>query len=89
VHVLDAAGADSYPIVTFTYILVYKELYNEDTRMNKTTAEALLDFLWWAVHDDGQAFASPLQYAPLPDAVVTLNEETLRSITYNGEPLMD
>ncbi len=89
VHVLDAPGVDSYPIVTFTYILIYKELYNEDTKMNKTAAEALLDFLWWAVHDDGQAFASPLQYAPLPDAVVELNEETLRSITYEGEPLID
>jgi len=89
VHVLDATGADSYPIVTFTYILIYKELYNEDTKMNKTAAETLLDFLWWAVHDDGQAFATPLQYAPLPDAVVELNEETLRSITYNGDPLMD
>ena len=88
VHVLDAPGADSYPIVTFTYILVYKELYNEDTRMNKTAAKALLDFLWWAVHD-GQEFAGPLQYAPLPDAVVELNEETLKAITYQGEPLMD
>ncbi len=89
VHVLDATGVDSYPIVTFTYILIYKELYNEDTRMNKTAAETLLDFLWWAVHEEGQALSSPLQYAPLPDAVVELNEETLRSITYNGEPLMD
>lgn len=89
VHVLNAPGSDSYPIVTFTYILIYKELYNEDTKMNKTAAETLLDFLWWAVHDDGQALAGPLQYAPLPDAVVDLNEETLRSITYQGEPLMD
>ncbi|MGD9963425.1 MAG: phosphate ABC transporter substrate-binding protein PstS [Thermoplasmata archaeon] len=89
VHVLNAPGADSYPIVTFSYILIYKELYNEDTKMNKTSAEALLDFLWWAVHDDGQALSSPLQYAPLPDAVVELNEESLRAITYNGEPLID
>ncbi len=89
VHVLNAPGADSYPIVTFTYILIYKELYDDETKMNRTAAEALLDFIWWAVHDDGQAFASPLQYAPLPDAVTELNEETLRSITYEGEPLMD
>lgn len=89
VHVLDAPGATSYPIVTFTYILIYKELYNEATRMNETAAKALLDFLWWAVHDGGQAFASPLQYAPLPEAVTQLNEETLRLITYKGEALLD
>lgn len=89
VHVLDAPGATSYPIVTFTYILVYKELYNEATKMNETAAKALLEFLWWAVHDEGQEFAGPLQYAPLPDAVIQLNEETLRSITYKGEQLME
>lgn len=89
VNVLDAPGLDSYPIATFTYILVYKELYNDETKMNKTAAKTLLEFIWWAVHDDGQALASPLQYAPLPDAVVSLNEETLRAITYMGEPLID
>jgi len=88
VNVLNAPGQDSYPIVTFTYILVYKELYSEETKMNKTAAETLLEFIWWAVHDEGQSFASPLQYAPLPDTVVELNEATLQGITYQGEPLM-
>ena len=89
VNVLDAPGLDSYPIATFTYILVYKELYNDETKMNKTAAKTLLEFIWWAVHDDGQSLASPLQYAQLPAAVVHLNEETLRDITYQGEPLME
>jgi len=88
VHILDAPGADSYPIASFTYILIYKELYNDETKMNKTAAETMIDFLWWAVHDDGQAFADDLDYAPLPDAVVTLNEETLSAITYQGEPIL-
>jgi len=88
INALDAPGANSYPIVSFTYLLVYKELYNEDTKMNETAAKALLEFIWWAVHDDGQAYASPLAYPPLPDAVVALNEETLNSITYKGEPLL-
>lgn len=88
VHILDAPGADSYPISSFSYILVYKELYNVDTKMNRTAAETLVDFLWWAVHDDGQSLADDLDYAPLPDAVVTLNEETLRMLTYKGEPIL-
>lgn len=89
VHILNAPGQDSYPIATFTYLLVYKELYNEQTKMDKTVAKTLLEFIWWVVHEDGQAFASPLQYAPLPDEVVELNEVTLRAIVYQGEPLMD
>jgi len=88
VHILDAPGANSYPIASFTYILVYKELYNDDTQMNKTAAEALIDFIWWIVHDDGQSYADELYYATLPASVVSLNEETLRSLTYQGEPML-
>jgi phosphate transport system substrate-binding protein len=84
VSILDAPGAKSYPITTFTYILVYKELYNDQSKMNKTAAKELVDFLWWAVHDIGQSFSSGLYYAPLPASVVSLNEATLSSITYNG-----
>jgi phosphate ABC transporter phosphate-binding protein len=88
VHILDALGADSYPISSFTYILIYKELYNDQTQMNKTAAEALLDWLWWIVHPDGQSYADDMFYAPLPSAVVTINEATLESITYKGETLL-
>jgi phosphate transport system substrate-binding protein len=87
VSILDAPGATSYPITTFTYILVYKELYNDQSRMNKTAAKALVDFLWWAVHDKGQSFSSGLYYAPLPASVVSLDEATLNSITYDGVAL--
>ncbi len=87
VSILDAPGANSYPITTFTYILVYKELYNDQSKMNKTAAKALVDFLWWAVHDKGQSFSSGLYYAPLPASVVSLDEVTLNSITYNGVAL--
>jgi len=87
VNILDASGADSYPIASFTYILIYKELYNNQTKMNRTAAEALVDFLWWAVHSDGQSHADEMYYAPLPASVVSGNEDTLNSITYNGEPL--
>jgi hypothetical protein len=55
--------------------------------MNKTAAKALVDFLWWAVHDKGQSFSSGLYYAPLPASVVSLDEATLNSITYDGVAL--
>lgn len=87
VNILDAPGASSYPIASLTYILVYKELYNDQSKMNKTAAKALLDFLWWAVHEDGQSYANGLYYAPLPASVVALNEATLNSITYNSVTL--
>jgi len=88
VNVLNAPGENSYPIASFTYILIYKELYSDQTKMNKTAAKELVNFLWWAVHEKGQSYADDLDYAPLPATVVTLNEETLRMITYQGEPVL-
>jgi len=84
VSILDAAGAESYPISSFTYILVYKELFSNDTKMNKTAAEALIDFLWWCVHQ-GQSYGPTLYYASLPASVVSVDETTLNSITYQGQ----
>lgn len=86
VNILDMPGADAYPIASFTYILIYQELYNEESQMNKTAAEELIDFLWWAVHD-GQGHADELYYAPLPASVVTINEATIALITYEGQTL--
>ncbi|MCW4002320.1 MAG: phosphate ABC transporter substrate-binding protein PstS [Candidatus Bathyarchaeota archaeon] len=82
VNILNAPGADSYPIVSFSYIIVYKEL-NVIPTMTQAKAVALVQWLWYMVHD-GQNLASGLSYAPLPSNVVTVNEATIRSITYNG-----
>jgi len=85
VSLLNAPGADSYPIVSFSYILVYKEL-SVLPAMNKDKAQTLVDFLWWAVHE-GQSYATNLDYVPLPESVISLNEETIRSITFNSQAL--
>jgi phosphate transport system substrate-binding protein len=78
-----ATGA--YPITSFTYLLVYKEL-NVVPGMNQDKANALVQFLWWVVHD-GQDYSSDLAYVPLPQSVVTNDEATIRMITFNGEQL--
>lgn len=85
VTLLDAPGADSYPIASFSYLLLYKELSTNINSMEK--AEALAEFVNWAI-TDGQQFASPLHYVPLPDSVVQHNQQTLRSLTFNGQPVL-
>ena len=82
VDILDAPGVGSYPVASFTYILVYRE------QGDLKRAETLVDFLWWAVHD-GQDYSPPLYYVPLPQEVVELNEETIRSISFEGEQVYD
>ncbi|MCW3994653.1 MAG: phosphate ABC transporter substrate-binding protein PstS [Candidatus Bathyarchaeota archaeon] len=85
VNILNAPGANSYPIVSFSYIIVYKEL-NVIPTMTEAKAALLTRWLWYMVHD-GQNLASALSYAPLPSNVVQLNEATIQSITFNGQAL--
>ena len=85
VTLLNAAGANSYPVVTFTYLLVYRELSTIGSSMTQAKAKALVDFLWWAVHDPGgQTYSEALAYPKLPQAVITHDEGAINSITFNG-----
>jgi phosphate ABC transporter phosphate-binding protein len=82
----NAQAKGAYPIVSFSYILVYKEL-STLPGMDEDTARVLVDFLWWCVHD-GQNYAAGLHYVPLPSSVVKLNEDTLKMITFNGQRVL-
>lgn len=80
VSITDAPGPTAYPISSYTYILVYKE------QPDATKGKALVDFLWWGLHD-GEKFAKDLLYAPLPDEIVKRAEQKINSITAGGKPL--
>ena len=86
VTLVNAPGADSYPIASFSYLLVYKELGTNPGLKDKNKAQNLVDFINWAI-TDGQQFASDLGYVPLPEQVVQLNKETLRGLTVGGVPV--
>lgn len=81
VSITNAPGRDAYPVSSFTYFLVYK---NQDDQAKGT---ALVNFLWWAIHD-GERMAKDLLYAPLPAEVTTRAEQMIKSITYQGKPLL-
>ena len=80
VSIANADGPTSYPISSYTYILVLQD--QKDAGKGK----ALVDFLWWGIHD-GEKFAKELQYAPLPDEIIKRAEAKLNSITAGGKPL--
>jgi phosphate transport system permease protein/phosphate transport system substrate-binding protein len=86
ITMVNAPGADSYPIASFSYLLLYKELTTNPGLNNQNKAQNLVDFINWAI-TDGQQFAPELGYVSLPDQVVQLNQETLRGLTFNGAPL--
>lgn len=85
-HIVNAAGPQSYPIATYTYILIYKDMSaNPSTTMAK--AQALAHFLWWAIHD-GQQYSPALIYVPLPANVVAADEQLLLTLNYQGTTLL-
>jgi len=59
VSIVNSAGPQSYPISSFTWLLVYQ--YQPDA--NK--GQKLVDFLKW-IYLEGQESAPALHYAPLP-----------------------
>ncbi len=85
VNLLNTGDANAYPIVSFTYLIVYKEL-NVIPNLTEQQATALVQFLSYVIHD-GQALGPALGYAPLPNNVVQLDETTIASITFNGQTL--
>jgi phosphate transport system substrate-binding protein len=62
VSIVNAPGANSYPISSFTWLLVYRN------QSDATKAKKLKDFMKWAFSEGEQAAAS-LDYAPLPQAL--------------------
>jgi len=76
-------GKGAYPISSFTYLVVYKDLNNLP---DQVSAQNLIDFIWWATHD-GQRYAAELGYAPLALEVQAKVEIALSGITYRGRPL--
>jgi len=81
VSIVNAPGKDAYPICSFSYILVYKN------QTDYAKGKELARFLWWIVHE-GQNYSSELMYAPLPENIVKLNENTIKLMNYKGKPLI-
>ncbi|MEP6691124.1 MAG: phosphate ABC transporter substrate-binding protein PstS [Gemmatimonadaceae bacterium] len=73
VSIVNAAGQGVYPISSFTYLLV------PQTIADAAKGKKLVDFLHWAM-TEGEAAASPLDFAPLPPALVTQLNQRINTI---------
>ena len=76
---------DGYPISGFSWVLIYQE----QGYSNRTQAQAtqLVQLLNWMIND-GQKFSADLYYAPLSGAAVSVGAGLLKSVTYNGQPVL-
>ena len=85
VTMVNAAGPESYPIASLTYLLLYKDM-STNPSLDQAKAKALVDFISWAI-TDGQKMGPSLGYVPLPDGVVKIDQDTLKSLTFKGQPI--
>jgi phosphate ABC transporter phosphate-binding protein len=70
---LDAAGADTYPLVGMTYALIHTN------QTGNPAGRELVAFLRWASHE-GQAYVKELHYAPLPPELVGRIDAALATV---------
>ncbi|MGK7893738.1 MAG: phosphate ABC transporter substrate-binding protein PstS [Xenococcus sp. (in: cyanobacteria)] len=74
----DPEGDDSYPIVTYTWILAYQN-YDDADKL-----AAFKEVINWSL-TDGQDFAEDLGYIPLPDNVVSKVQSALDTIQVTAQ----
>ncbi len=78
--IINGAGPDTYPIASYTYLLVYVD------QADQAKGQALIAFTYWAL-TDGQALEAALGYAPLPASVQQKALDELHGFTNGGSPI--
>ena len=73
ISIVDAPGADSYPISSFTWILVYQN------QSDAAKGKKVVDFLNWAL-TKGEGDAAALDYAPLPAEMASKVKEKVAAV---------
>src|SRR5512139_443915 len=81
VSITNAAGAKSYPIASYTWLLVKTD--NPDAGK----AKAIRDFLAWMTTAEAQKMAGDLGYAALPGDVAKLVQERVKTLKAAGKPI--
>ena len=86
VTLVNAPGKNSYPIASFTYLLVYDDI--SKTTKSLEEAKAVIHMIHWMI-TDGQSFSPSLLYVPLSDSVVELGKQGLAMVKYKDTKLFD
>jgi len=73
VSITNAPGKDTYPIASFTWLLI------PTPSKDRAKGKIIADFLNWMV-EDGQKMTADLSYAPLPEGVEAKVKETIKQV---------
>jgi phosphate transport system substrate-binding protein len=84
-NIANTEAAQGYPIAGTVWLIVYKDL--SKVLKSQDRANAMVDFLWWAIHE-GQADTAPLNYGAIPASLLAQDEAAIRSLNWAGAPLL-
>lgn len=83
----NSSDPGAYPISGFTWIILYKEQnYNNRTKEQALATVSMLD---WLVSQEAQGEAEKVHYSPLPAGAAEKAKAILRTVTYDGQPLLN
>jgi phosphate transport system substrate-binding protein len=75
ISITDVPGKNAYPISSFTWMLVPKDM------QDKTKGAALKAFLIWGL-TDGQNLTAPLSYSRVPESIVAKEMQVIKQLQY-------
>jgi phosphate transport system substrate-binding protein len=81
VSITNAPGDEAYPISSFTWLLIQTDI------KDPAKGKAVKDFLNWMLTPEAQKMAADLQYAPLPQPVISLVEARLPTLKAGGKTI--
>ena len=87
VMITNSSDPDAYPISGFTWIILYKEQSYGGRSLER--AVSIVRFLDWLVSPDAQGIAESVNYASLPSNVSSVAKDILRTITFEGKPVLN
>ncbi len=83
VHPVYATGVNSYPIVGYSWLMVYHE-YSSTSGVTLGQVQGMIAFLNWALSDGQSSMYLYKGYSPIPTAARTAAIAELHKITHNG-----
>ncbi len=90
VFVVNPDGETAYPIAGFTWLIVWKDAKNMPNA-SKEKAQAMVNFLWWGLHDGQKNL--PSGFAPLPSSLIPrlesvfVNNDQNKVFRFQGQPI--
>lgn len=85
VSLTNTEATDGYPISGLSWVLIYQEQKYNNRTADKATK--MVKLIQWMIHD-GQQYGAPLNYAPLSAKAVAVGDALLKTVTFDGKPVL-